>query len=910
MTTEGETFSPGDQVRHEELGLGRIEYDKGLTVLVRFEGGIEECEKTALVRIHTPLQALQEETWHAPLEVITRVQAEAIRSVNDMWGVFSQSLIELLPHQLWVCRRVLDSWPTYWLIADDVGLGKTIEAGLILLPLLSRGRVKRVLIICPASLVEQWQYRLRTMFDIRCARYLSDADTEKADFWVTNNQVIASLQTLRADRKGRHQRLLESPPWDLLIVDEAHHLNADEETGKTLSYGLVEELVKEKRIESILFFTGTPHRGKNYSFLALLQLLRPDMFDPKKPLSDQLGKLRDVVIRNNKQNVTDLSGNRLFYSSNVQSVTYSYSPEEAHFYNMLTEFIATGKAYASALGPTDERAVILVLIAMQKLASSSVAAIKRALVGRLARITERREKLSGLKEQLVEAQSFLSKYEDSERLLDNDTLSQVEEGISNLAAELRLMEDEEPRIQDLIQAAEAVKEETKISKIISIVNDEFLDRQVLFFTEYKATQSLLMSILIQHFGGGCVTFINGDNKAEDVIDASGEVRTFFEDREHAAEKFNNGKTRFLVSTEAGGEGIDLQENCYSLVHVDLPWNPMRLHQRVGRLNRYGQKHKVEVRTVRNPATVESRIWEKLNVKIQNIMSALGCVMDDPEDLLQLVLGMESPSFFRELFVEGVAVPAESLAEWFDEKTSRLGGKDAIETVRDLVGSCSRFDFGTTAPQIPKVDLPDLRPFFISMLKLNNRQVREESDGISFLTPKAWLTEPGIRSSYEKMIFERCNNSKNAAQRILGVGHKLSDQALRQAREHSASVATLSHNILKHPLVVFRITDRVTSIERNVRALTVAVELGRDESEQDVFLRDWELLKHLNGLLEKGGLTAKTSDQPKDIPEIKTAIGNAHRLVEKELKFLDLPFKVPEVEVLSVLCPVDNHPKRK
>ena len=122
MSLKVETFSPGDQVQHEELGLGRVEFDKGLTALVRFESGIEECEKATLKRIHTPLQVLEEESWHAPLEVITRVQAEAIQSANDMWGVFSQSRIELLPHQLWVCRRVLDTWPARWLVADDVGL--------------------------------------------------------------------------------------------------------------------------------------------------------------------------------------------------------------------------------------------------------------------------------------------------------------------------------------------------------------------------------------------------------------------------------------------------------------------------------------------------------------------------------------------------------------------------------------------------------------------------------------------------------------------------------------------------------------------------------------------------------------------------------------------------------------------
>jgi len=141
------------------------------------------------------------------------------------------------------------------------------------MPLLSKGIVKRFLILCPASLVEQWQERLRTMFDIRCAQYVTQADTERADFWGTHNQVVASVQTIRLDRRGRHDRLLESQPWDLVMVDEAHHLNANEDSGFTLGYRVVNQLEQSNLIQSMIFFTGTPHRGKNYNFLQLLRLL-------------------------------------------------------------------------------------------------------------------------------------------------------------------------------------------------------------------------------------------------------------------------------------------------------------------------------------------------------------------------------------------------------------------------------------------------------------------------------------------------------------------------------------------------------------------------------------------------------------------------------------------------------------
>ena len=132
-----------------------------------------------------------------------------------------------------------------------------------------------------------------------------------------------------------------------------------------------------------------------------------------------------------------------------------------------------------------------------------------------------------------------------------------------------------------------------------------------------------MSVLQLEFGTGCVAFINGNGRVDGVRDAGGRPRTMTGDRASAAEAFNEGRVRFLVSTEAGGEGIDLQENCHTLIHVDLPWNPMRLHQGVGRLNRYGQTQRVEVLALRNPDTVEARIWEKLDEKVGRIMRSLG-----------------------------------------------------------------------------------------------------------------------------------------------------------------------------------------------------------------------------------------------------------------------------------------------
>jgi len=910
MPTASGDFKRDDRVRHAQFGIGTVVADQGASVIVRFEHGLEECLKQALKALLSVPDALTHETWDAPLEVLTRVQAEAIRSINDTWGVFSRSRIALLPHQLWVCKRVLERWPARWLVADDVGLGKTIEAGLILWPLLSRGRVKRLLVLCPAGLVGNWQYRLRSMFDIRLAQYTATADTQHGDFFATHDQVVASLDTLslwlsdkgdryRERRDARRRRFDEAPPWDMLIVDEAHHLNSDEESGPTLAYRLVQELAEHNRVESMVFFTGTPHRGKDYGFLALCSLLRPDLFDPRVPAEGQLPSLRQMMIRNNKHSVTDLEGHKLFQQPTVHDETYSYSQEEAEFYDLMTEFIVSGKAYASELQAREGRAVMLVLVAMQKLASSSVAAIHRAIRNRLGALQTTERDLQK-KQRLYDY--YLSEYEEAS--LDPsgiDALNALEEHIARLTARLQLMVDEQPRLEQLLAAAGAVSVETKICRLVDLVRQAYPDRQVLLFTEYKATQSLVMSALIQEFGRDCVTFINGDDQADDVIDANGVSRTMRETRLRAAERFNGGKVRFLVSTEAGGEGIDLQESCHTLIHVDLPWNPMRMHQRVGRLNRYGQKEQVEVAILRNPDTVESRVWTKLNEKIQAISEALGQVMDEPEDLLELILGMASPSLYRDLYSGAAEQRREAFDEWFDRQTATFGGRDAVDAVKALVGNAERFDFQTASSKIPRVDLPDLRSFVVAMLALNRRRVTSDEKGISFKTPEAWLQRVGIRAEYRNMIFDREDRSARSDQRLLAVGHPLVNAAVEQARNSQATVTALTAGGLSGPTFVFTISDRITSGGLFVRA-TAAGMMLRPDGEWSL-LRDWELLRVVNGITEdyRGRQTAEAgTKQTQDT--VAALLEQASNELRTHLPDLDLPFELPDIQPLAVLWP--------
>ena len=887
-------FNTNTAVQHPSFGAGQVVLDQGDSVVVRFAHGIEACLASELKLVEDLVKQVTAGRLDPALHVVTRVLGECIRSVNDAWGVFSRSRIALLPHQLWVCKRVLESWPTRWLVADDVGLGKTIEAGLILTPLLSSGRVRRLLVLAPASLVEQWQVRLREMFDIRISIYVAEVDTQTSDFWNTQDRVIASAHTLRLDTGNRWERLFDAQPWDLVLIDEAHHMNVDEQGHRTLSYQLVEGLQERGKIRSLVLFTGTPHRGKDTGFLSLLKLLRPENFNPDLPLEEQVEKLRSVMIRNNKQSVTDMSGKALFTDIRSVRETYTYSPSEARFYEQLTRFIVTGKAYAAGLGFQDRRVVILVLITMQKLASSSVAAVRKALARRLVRLQEAKTKLE---ESRVD-RARLEELQAEDDPANLDEISRLEERVVENLSGVNLNPNEIPALQELLVAANSVTEETKIERILAVIDESFADRSVLFFTEYKATQALLMSALHKRHGDGCVTFINGDGFIEDVQDASGNISHRREDRRVAAARFNRGEVRFLVSTEAAGEGVDLQEHCAALIHVDLPWNPMRLHQRVGRLSRYGQTEPVDVVTVRNPETVESRIWDLLDEKLKRISLAFQSAMDDPEDIRQLVVGMASPRMFTKVFADAdPTFDAQTLDDWFDTESATFGGEDAVNTVRNLVGHVARFDFGTVAEQIPKVDLPDLVPFLKAVLAMRGRRPDQTDDiRLRFRPPDEWKDDFLIAAvdRYD-LLFAR-QPRPNQGEDVAGVGLGVVDRAVRDAAELTGAFATVRG--LEVPIFVFGVRDRITSSDSPVRRVVVAAEF-RSNGRWSL-VRDWELMQRLNPLADKPRGLAFADAVP--AYEVSDHMDDARRYVESQVSALELPFVLPELESVACLVP--------
>jgi ERCC4-related helicase len=892
--TNTRQLAAGTSVHHPRHGGGRVVVDMGATAIVRFGGNVEQVLSGDLVETPSLYSALRDGAAADPVDAVIHAQALAIRSVNDQWGVFSRSRVQLLPHQLWVCRRVTQEWPFRWLVADDVGLGKTIECGLVLMPLIASGRVRRVMILAPAKLVPQWQFRLKDMFDMRFQRYVAEADTERGDFWATASMVVASFHTLRDDRRGARQRFLNTDPWDLVIVDEAHHLGADERAGETLAYSLVSDLQARGKINSLLFFTGTPHRGKDYGFFGLMHLVRPDLFDPERDPLEQLSQLSKVMIRNNKATVTDLQGRKLFKPVDVHSREYHFSDAEAHFYRTLSEFVIDGRAYAGTLDGRAQTARMLVLITLQKLAASSIAAIRSALRKRRTMLTEvvRRSNES----------DSVSLPDDEQDTFDD--LAEAEETLPGSATVL-LMEDEIQRLNELIALADAIAQETKIERLVQMIREEFDPNEpILLFTEYKATQVLIVNALHRRFGFGSATFINGDERLDGLEQVSGEAKSISQPREHAADAFNAGKVRFLVSTEAGGEGIDLQERCAVLVHADMPWNPMRLHQRVGRLSRYGQTKPVSVYILRNPETVEARIWDLLNAKLERIQAALSSVMEEQEDISQLVIGMAGTSLFNELFSAGEGLSGERLGAWFDRATATLGGRDVVETVRALLGNVSRFDFQQVGKELPKVDLPDLERFFTQTLSRHGRRIFRRNDGLEIRTPDSWKVRSyALRDRYEGLVFDRSLRGANGASRVLGIGHHLFDIALEDALDVPARFAWIEG--LSAPLLIASVEDEVTGTGSLIHRLVFGV--TERESKIEI-LRDWELLQVLNAFTVRSSLNQRTlGEKTKPVFERLKVAFDAH--LSTRVSIFRKPVSWPEMLLLpgqkNILVEADN-----
>jgi superfamily II DNA or RNA helicase len=534
------------------------------------------------------------------------------------------SLIDPLPHQLIaVYDHLLHQPRLRFLLADDAGAGKTIMAGLYIREMLLRRLVERVLIVPPAGLVGNWERELRNLFRLKF-RIMMSADGVRENPFddPRNNMAIVSVDTLARGRMRGHMR--ESKPYDLVVFDEAHKLSATRDADLTIDpskrYELASEIATQGR--HLLLLTATPHMGKPDPYYFLWRLLEPELLSTPEAFNRLSREKRShYCLRRMKEEMVDFNGKPIYPPRESKTVEYPLTDEERELYDAATNYC--GVHYNRAK-QRNRGAAGLAMSVLQRRLASSTWALLRSLERRRDKLTdELRELDQGLlsTEQLAERQMQLplkdirdTKTGDEEEAEDGREESELndDEIVSATDAvspdELRIEIEEVRRLVTLARQVYEAKHESKFERLWEALQAQ-PETKVLIFTEHRDT----MQFLIERFEGlgldGKIACIHGGMD--------------YKERDEAAEFFRDPKgARYLVATDAAGEGINLQF-CWLLVNYDIPWNPARIEQRMGRVHRYKQQHDVRLLNLIAGNTREGRVLKVLLDKLERIRTDLG-----------------------------------------------------------------------------------------------------------------------------------------------------------------------------------------------------------------------------------------------------------------------------------------------
>lgn len=629
--------------------------------------------------------ARQQQTDSAPVDAnsfFLFVESARIKTAFAYDPHFAVSLsgVRPLPHQLEaVYERILPQVRLRFLLADDPGAGKTIMAGLLLKELKLRNAIDRVLILSPAPLTIQWQDELRSKFSETFEVITSTLAKNQlaGNPWDRFRQCIASIDF--AKRDDVMPGILQVD-WDLVIIDEAHKCSArthGDDLRRTGRYKLAEELSRNS--ERILLLTATPHQGDVDQFHNFLRLLDPEQFICDE-LNPQILSLENSpwFLRRIKEELRDFKGRKLFKARHAQTVPFNLSPEEEHLYKQVTKYI---NKYLGKTQGRKQAAVALARTVLQRRLASSLNAIFSSLKRRQRRFAdllaeldelspaEQRDRLMNLGKPVDAEQE--SDDCDEEQLEALAIESTVAEQIDQLREELRELE----RLVKLTQQTIDVGTETKLNALKECLEgadfDELKDGRgkLLIFTEHRDTLEYLKKNLTDWRYSTCE--IHG---GMNVLARKAAQKDF---------QFNK---QICLATEAAGEGINLQF-CRLMINYDLPWNPNRLEQRMGRIHRIGQEHEVYIFNFAAVNTVEGRVLNRLLTKLEEIRIAMGDrVFDVIGQLLQL-----NDIRFEDLVREATYTPA--LEDEALEQIERLnpGRLEALEQATGVALATTHVD---------------------------------------------------------------------------------------------------------------------------------------------------------------------------------------------------------------------------
>ena len=614
----------------------------------------------------------------------------------------------------------------------------------------------------------------------------------------------------------------KGPKWEIVVIDEAHHLTRKRYGSKiaaTQNYRLAEKVKGITR--DILFLSATPHQGDGYQFWSLVQLLDDQLFENPEAMLDHRGLLNRVMFRRTKREVTDASGDPIFMKRTVHSQKFSLSLKEQRFYESLTEYLREGYTAAGAgkdRTTKQERAVGFVMATFQKIMSSSPRAIRQALRRRLIAIYARKQMAleSGLRGTITKADISMQimKYQELMRQVVSDLLSagygkmdytDADTFIAQLKQRLKRRPQFEEEITDwaldaletdedaIIANANIPNEDQKIKELIEMIDEgpdrkfdtliraveqirrENTNEKMIIFTQYLETLYFLKDELEKYYGRGKIAALKGGP---------------LEDKIAACESFwDEDGAQFLISTSAGGEGINLQVGRI-LFNYDLPWNPMAVEQRIGRIHRYGQQETAQVYNLVAEGTIEEQVYSILELKLLEIAATIGKVDrltgEVNEDFRSEVLGFMGTALnYNDLYKEALVNCDYNRTEREISEAIRQAD-EASDALRMLTQDLSTFNLASYVALRGKYTLDDLHLFCEKAIIRLGGSFIPSGDLVGIVTPQVLLNYPNVSARYENMTFTRKTATRKKGVELLGIGHPLINALIEYYKSDNVS----------------------------------------------------------------------------------------------------------------------------
>ena len=594
-----------------------------------------------------------------------------------------------LPHQLHVLERALETRNIRYILADEVGLGKTIEAGMIIKELKARGLITRILVVCPTGLVSQWSVEMQEKFHEKFQVILpSDFDTirrltDNDDVYGQFDQVISPMDSIKPVEKHAgwsdkrvekyNQERIEAiinSGWDLIIIDEAHRVAGSSSYVARYKLGYL----LSQASPYLLLLTATPHNGKTEPFLRLVRLLDEQAFPNYKSIVKE--QVAPYLIRSEKREAIDNNGNLLFKKRYTHLVELHWDERHSlqrQLYELVSSYVS--KIYDKARWNRKKNmCLIFLMIIMQRMVTSSTAAVRQSLEHRLRVLLEEETRVNTMSESDWDERDIEDGDADAMEAMSLDRSAEIEE--------LKM-------IISVAKQAEFQHHDVKVDALFDTIDElqsEDPAQKIILFTEFVGTQVYLKELLESR--GYSVSVLNGSMDIEERNNALNEFKM---------------STGIFISTDAGGEGLNLQF-ANIIINYDLPWNPMKIEQRCGRADRIGQQRDVHIYNMIIGDTVESRVREVLEEKLSVIMKELG--IDKYSDVLDNEV---AECDFTDAYMSSIGHASRIEQniysvemEMRQQAGNALKYKDILHEEKDLtqlVGKESNFDVDTALRQM-------------------------------------------------------------------------------------------------------------------------------------------------------------------------------------------------------------------